>query len=88
MHSQAEINVYPLETLVWSKLSYVFGVQHPVTEAYEPAQMRLIQKAFFDHMWECSLLEIVNRLADSSLPLLGYDSLAKRLNEQETIEKQ
>lgn len=80
-HSQAKLDVYPLETLVWSRLSYLFGVQHPTNETYEPAEMRVIQKAFFDHMWKCSLVEIVDRIADSPIPLFDCRDLAKRLND-------
>lgn len=80
IHSQAGLDVYPLETLVWTKLSYIFGIQHPVNDKLEPTEMRLLQKAFFDHMWECSLAEIVERLSDTPAPPFDYDALAKHLN--------
>jgi hypothetical protein len=80
IHSQGGRSVYPLENLVWSKLSYVLGVQHPVSEAFDPAEMRVIQKAFFDHMWQCSLVEMVDLLADSRPPIYDYDALAEKLN--------
>lgn len=80
IHSQAGQSVYPIENLVWSKLSYVLGVQHPVSAAFDPAEMRVIQKAFFDHMWECSLVEMIDLLADATPPAFDYDRLAEKLN--------
>lgn len=80
IHSQAGHSVYPLENLVWSKLSYVLGVQHPVSKAFDPAEMRVIQKAFFDHMWQCSLVEIVDLVANSRPPAYDYHALAEKLN--------
>jgi hypothetical protein len=80
IHSRAGRDVYPIETLVWSKLSYVLGVQHPVSEAFDPAEMRVIQKAFFDHMWQCSLVEMVGLLADSPPPSPDHGALAEKLN--------
>lgn len=45
----------PLETLVWSKVSYVLGVQHPINEIFQAHEQQAIQKAFFDHMWGMSM---------------------------------
>ena len=50
-------SVYPLRWLIWSKLSYVLGVVHPTTTVFGPEQDLLIQKVFFDHMWDISLVE-------------------------------
>lgn len=85
MHVQAGIAVYPLEVLMWSKLSYVLGVQHPTNEAYPPEEMLVIQKSFLDHMWECELVEIIDRMASATSPIDTFPSLANRLNEQNVI---
>ncbi len=30
-------SLYPLEQVIWSKLGYVFSIQHPTNTAFEPA---------------------------------------------------
>ena len=73
-------SVYPLRWLVWSKLSYVLGVVHPTNTVFDPEQELLIQKAFFDHMWDISLVEVVDILGDSPVPPTNFDSVAEKLN--------
>jgi hypothetical protein len=47
--------LYPLQWLVWSKLSDVLDVVHPTDTGFQPQTELMIQKAFFDHMWGMSL---------------------------------
>jgi hypothetical protein len=75
-----ETGIYPLKWLVWSKLSYVLGVVHPTHTAFEPKEELVIQKAFFDHMWDCSLAEIVETLGHAEPPLVDFNGLALKLN--------
>lgn len=72
--------LHPLHDLVWSKLSYVLGVQHPTNAIFDEDEERVIQKAFFDHMWECSLSEIVDLLGSDLPPSVDYDAVAQKLN--------
>lgn len=72
---------YPLNVLVWSKLSYVLGIMHPSQTAFEPDQELLIQKALFDYMWNCSLTEMLDTLGRNSLPEITFDDLADKLNQ-------
>ena len=51
-----------------------------MSAAFDPAEMRVIQKAFFDHMWECSLVEMTDLLAGATTPVFDYDQLAEELN--------
>lgn len=73
--------VYPLDQLVWTKLSHVLGYVSPSNTGFDGKTELAIQKAFFDHMWAISFSEIVNRVGDS-MPLdrRVYDALATRLN--------
>jgi len=73
-------SVYPLRWLVWSKLSYVLGVVHPTNTVFDPEQELHIQKAFFDHMWDISLIEVVDILGDSPVPPTNFDAVAEKLN--------
>ena len=51
-------SIYPLEQLVWTKIPYVLGYHYPDNEVAPKEQMLLIQKAFTDWLWTCSLEEI------------------------------
>jgi len=73
-------SLYPLNWLVWSKLSYALGVVHPTQTVFEQPQELLIQKSFFDHMWDMSLTEIVDTLGGSIPPAVNFDNVAKKLN--------
>jgi hypothetical protein len=74
--------LHPLHDLVWSKLSYVLGVQHPTNTIFDENEERVIQKAFFDHMWECSLSEMVDLIGSDIPPSFDYDAVAQKLNEE------
>lgn len=73
-------SIYPLNWLVWSKLSYVLGVVHPTNTVFDQAQELLIQKAFFDHMWGISLTEIIDTIGDAPSPPIDFDIVATKLN--------
>lgn len=77
--------LYPLKNLVWSKLGYVLGVQHPSQTPFEASEELVIQKAFFDHMWECSLTEMVDLIGADPPPPMDFDSLAQRLNKDSAL---
>ncbi len=78
-YQQGELHA--LDDLVWSKLSYVLGVQHPTNTIFDEDEVRVIQKAFFDHMWECSLSKMVDLIGSDVPPSLDYDAVAQKLNE-------
>jgi hypothetical protein len=87
LHSARTPNeVYALEQLMWSKLAYVLGFQHPVGSAFTPTDMLKIQKMFFDHMWTLSLREMVDQIGSKPLPHSdGYKMLAERLNQLNSL---
>ena len=72
----------PIECLVWSKVTYVLGIQHPSQTPFDASEELVIQKAFFDHMWETSLIEIVEQIGDAtpSPPPMSFGKLATKLN--------
>lgn len=72
----------PLRHRIWSKLSYVLGLIHPTRTAFDPSTELAIQKAFFDHMWTTSLLEVIRTIGDGMPKDAQHiDLLATRLNE-------
>ncbi len=74
-------SVYPLDHLVWSKLSYVLGYVHPSCTEFDRETELAMQKAFFDHMWVIPLSEMVERIGEAMpADLVSFESLAARLN--------
>lgn len=73
-------SLHPLEHLVWCKLSYVLGFEHPTGTPFDAATELAIQKAFFDRMWTIPLTEVVRRL-DNARDAADFDVLARRLND-------
>ena len=82
LHSRAGHKVHPLEHLVWTRVPNVLGVQHPAAQAFAPAEQLVIQKAFFDHLWQVSLVSMLATIGDAPLPPLAYPALADRLNNE------
>ena len=80
-HAAIGSKVYPLEVLIWSKLSYVLGVQHPVVDAFSTEDQAIIQKAFFDHMWNVSLQQILETLGESAPVFNASPDIAEHLNQ-------
>jgi hypothetical protein len=75
-------SLYPLDQLVWCKLGYVFGIQHPTNTAFEPATETLVQKAFFDRMWSAPMSEIVAMVNAFEFPRAAdFGVIAEQLNQ-------
>lgn len=73
-------NLFSVEQLVWTKLASIFGEVHPTGTPFEAAEELVIQKAFYDHMWNISLAEMAKSLDPSQMPKIDWDETAKRLN--------
>lgn len=74
-------SVHPLEHLVWTKVPYVLGVQHPVATAFPEDEQLAIQKAFFDHLWEVSLSTVVETIGNAWPSASPFADLAAQLNQ-------
>jgi len=61
-------NLYAMQELVWTKLSYTLGYIHPSLPGLDKATELALQKGFFNEMWEKSLLEIVEAIGDADWP--------------------
>ena len=83
LHSARTPNeVYPLTSLVWSKLVYVMGFMHPRGTPFDQATELTMQKMFFDDMWAISMLEMIYFIGDQMLPNPEhFSSLAQKLNQ-------
>lgn len=72
-------NLIPLQELVWTKLAYVLGEFHPSNTPFPPAEELALQKAFSDHIWNSSLVDIVRQVGKPTTEF-DWDALATRLN--------
>lgn len=79
-HANVGHSVHPLEHLVWTKVPFVLGVQHPVSPAFPQEEQLVVQKAFFDHLWEVPLSTMVETIGNAWPPTPHFGDLAIRLN--------
>lgn len=75
--------VYPLDDLVWTKLSCVLGYKSPRSRMFDEHTNRVIEKAFFDHMWTISMAEIEKCIGNAIITKnpVRHERLARSLNQ-------
>lgn len=73
-------DVHSVSELVWSKLTYVLGVVHPTSTELSEADELAVQKAFFDFMWDLSLVDVIGHVSKLPPPSDRFDALAERVN--------
>lgn len=73
--------IYPLDILVWIKLAYVLGEIHPYQTPFGADEELVIQKCFFDHMLNVSLVEMVDCLDFKSWHQPNWQNIADFLND-------
>ncbi len=79
-HASVGHEVFPLEHLVWTKVPHVLGIQQPVPTAIPKDEQAIIQKAFFDHLWDIPLSTMVETIGDAWNHASLFADLANRLN--------
>ena len=81
-YSQDKRNsVYPLKWLIWSKLSHIFGDMYPTNTGLSPDRELIMQKVMFDQIWEQSLTEIADMIANKKAPVPDFKELALEAND-------
>lgn len=80
LYANVGCSVHPLEHLVWTKVPYILGSQHPVATVFPEDERLVIQKAFFDHFWEVSLSTMVATIGDAWPFASTFVDIADRLN--------
>lgn len=81
IYSQAGANnLIPIDGLVWTKLTNIFGEIHPHQTRFSPSEELVIQKSFFDHMWDITLTEMMGHLDFENWPQQDWQKTAERLN--------
>lgn len=70
-----------LRSAAWQKLSYVFGFPIPSDERFSKAEQLVIAKAFFDHLWDMPLTNMLRQLGQrGELPDFPYESIAQHVH--------
>ena len=69
----------PVRYLVWSKVCYVLGELRPDT-GFDAATERALQKAFVDHLWSQSLVQMAESIRGTPPSFAEFEQLAQRLN--------
>lgn len=73
-------DLIPIDELVWIKLCYIFGENHPHQTPFGPSEELVIQKSFFDHMWNTTITEMMDYLDFESWEQPNWQGTADRLN--------
>jgi hypothetical protein len=77
-----EASVYPHDTFVWSKVSYIFGMMHPSFSALSTKEELIFQKSFLDHMWSISFSEMIEVIGmENILYMPKFRDISKEINE-------
>lgn len=85
LYQRARCDVHPVERLVWTKVPYVLGIQHPVNRHFPQSEQTVIQKAFFDHMSSISLEDMAKMIGDSWTTSAPFAATAARLNQANAL---
>lgn len=59
-------STYHVNQLIWTKLAYTMGHYYPVHKNLDKNVESLLQKSFFDHMWQISLTDMLQLIGDNS----------------------
>ncbi|WP_291512534.1 hypothetical protein [Abyssibacter sp.] len=70
----------PVDHLVWTKVTSVFGEFHPSSTGFGPDDELALQKAFYDHQWKMTLMDVVAMLDQKGWPDMQLEVTARNLN--------
>lgn len=81
IYSRCGHPTHPLSELVWSRMSYVLGIVHPGLASLPPADELLMQKAFFDYLWDAPLKVIVSLIGNSVHAPRDFNVVTAQMNQ-------
>lgn len=75
-------SVYRTEQLIWTRLSYLMGVQQFEIPNISTEDNHIIQKGFIDQMWSLSLSEMISFILDSGGEIYNlHPRISEKLND-------
>lgn len=84
---QRDVDLYEMQELLWTKVAYVLGDTYPRLDQLSPSDELEVQKAFFDHLWDCSLSMVVETIGDQSWGDDRFTALSQETNEKNAYHK-
>jgi len=73
--------VYQPDEFIWSKVSFIYGTQHPYLPHLSSEEQLIMQKAFFDQMWSMSISDMIDVMGiDKIATMPKYTDISVRLN--------
>lgn len=79
---KGDTDLHLLQELIWTKVANVLGNTFPSLAQLPPVEEFAIQKAFFDHLWNCSLTKMIEAIGDNIPPPDYFTALARETNEK------
>lgn len=71
-------SVEPIEHRVWSRVAFVFGIQHP--DPHQDLPVDEVQIGFFDYLWNFPLVRMLAVIGDREAPDPLFNQQAELLN--------
>ncbi|MDO3606540.1 hypothetical protein [Ralstonia pseudosolanacearum] len=82
LKAKGDVDLHPMQELIWTKAAYVLGGAYPSLVHISPDEELVIQKAFYNHLWDCSLGEVVKTIGDNTTLPDGFAELSRYTNEK------
>lgn len=80
--NSGRINLYSMEELVWTKLSYTLGYLHPSLPELDKETELHVQRSFFEKMWPMPLSEMISVIGTAGWPeFQRFERSARKINE-------
>ncbi|MGG5543681.1 hypothetical protein P4G95_02715 [Burkholderia vietnamiensis] len=87
LKAAGDVDLHPMQELIWTKAAYVLGETYPVLAHLPPDEELIIQKAFCNRLWDCSLGDMVKTIGDNASPRDGFTELSRYTNEKNAHHK-
>ena len=78
--TQGVTDLYDMQELIWTKVSYALGNRYPVLPDFEPDTEYEFQRIAIDTLWDQGLSDIVQAVGDAKFPADGLDDSAAQIN--------
>jgi hypothetical protein len=87
LKAKGDIELYPMQKLIWTKIAYVLDDVYPSLTQISPEENLVIQKLFYDHLWNFSLSAIVKTIGNNSPVDDHFARLSRETNEGNALHK-
>lgn len=82
LRARGNVDLYPMQELIWTKVAYVFGNLYPSPAQLSRADWSALQEAFFDYLWDSSLVDMLKTMGDSVPHPERFVNLTQEINKK------